>query len=153
MTVNIPPDALGSDQTISLRVCGGDGPLLPPHQVLLSPVVIVGPNTVQFKKPIILAIPHCINYNLEPINPAVIKNNLSNERITPDNFYGWEIEVKPPGPQLKVCHPNPTQNSKIIFKFLAPTDETKSTIVKFSSQFVKTRSLGTCRFPKSIEQS
>lgn len=67
-------------------------------------MVIVGPNTVQFKKPIILAIPHCINYNLEPINPAVIKNNLSNERITPDNFYGWEIEVKPPGPQLKVCH-------------------------------------------------
>jgi len=102
VTVNIPPDALGSDQTISLRVCGGDGPLLPPHQVLLSPVVIVGPNTVQFKKPIILAIPHCINYNLEPINPAVIKNNLSNERITPDNFYGWEIEVKPPGPQLKL---------------------------------------------------
>ena len=131
--MNIPPDALGSDQTISLRVCGGDGPLLPPHQVLLSPVVIVGPNTVQFKKPIILAIPHCINYNLEPINPAVIKNNLSNERITPDNFYGWEIEVKPPGPQLKVCHPNPTQKSKIILKFLAPTDETKSTIVKFSS--------------------
>ena len=117
MTVNIPPDALGSDQTISLRVCGGDGPLLPPHQVLLSPVVIVGPNTVQFKKPIILAIPHCINYNLEPINPAVIKNNLSNERITPDNFYGWEIEVKPPGPQLKVCHPNPTQNLKIISIF------------------------------------
>ena len=70
----------------------------------------MGPNTVQFKKPIILAIPHCINYNLEPINPAVIKNNLSNERITPDNFYGWEIEVKPPGPQLKVCH---HQNSPI----------------------------------------
>ena len=67
----------------------------------------MGPNTVQFKKPIILAIPHCINYNLEPINPAVIKNNLSNERITPDNFYGWEIEVKPPGPQLKVCHHSP----------------------------------------------
>ena len=62
VTVNIPPDTFGFDQTISLRVCCGDGPLLPPHQVHLSPVAIVGPNTVQFKKPIILATPHCIKY-------------------------------------------------------------------------------------------
>jgi len=100
--VSIPPDALSHDQTISLRVCGGDGPILPPHQTILSPVVIIEPSTVQFKKPISLYIPHCINYNLESVTPAVSRSNLASERITSDNFYGWEIEVKPPGPQLKV---------------------------------------------------
>ena len=47
MTLNIPQDALNHDQEITLRVVGCDGPLLPPHQVLLSPVVILGPSSIQ----------------------------------------------------------------------------------------------------------
>jgi len=99
--VEIPPDALQSDQVISLRVFGGEGPLLPPHQILLSPFVTLGPSQVYFKKPVQMFIPHCINYNMDQHQPAVVKSNHAVERQTADNFYGWETEIKPPGPQLK----------------------------------------------------
>ena len=98
----IPPDALNKDQTVIIRVCGGDGPLLPPHQVLLSPVVIVGPSDLSMKRPFTLHVPHCIHqptatHNFQPERRAV-------ERIQASEYYGWEVEVKPQGPQLKVCN-------------------------------------------------
>lgn len=96
----IPPDALNKDQTVIIRVCGGDGPLLPPHQVLLSPVVIVGPSDLSMKRPFTLHVPHCIHqptptHNFQPERRAV-------ERIQASEYYGWEVEVKPQGPQLKL---------------------------------------------------
>ena len=57
---------------------------------------------VYFKKPVQMFIPHCINYNMDQHQPAVVKSNHAVERQTADNFYGWETEIKPPGPQLKV---------------------------------------------------
>ena len=88
---------------VSLRVCGGDGPLLPPHQVLLSPVVIVGPSELVFKRPFNLHIPHCIHsatqLNLQPDRQS---DRRTHERLMPSEYYGWEVELKPPGPQLKV---------------------------------------------------
>ena len=51
-------------------------------------------------------IPHCINYNMDQHQPAVVKSNHAVERQTADNFYGWETEIKPPGPQLKVHYFN-----------------------------------------------
>lgn len=102
VVVEIPPDALPVDQVISLRVFGGEGPLLPPHQVPLSPVVILGPSHAIFKKPILLHIPHCINYHIEHNLNPVVNSNTGVERQTPDNFYGWETEIKPAGPTLKL---------------------------------------------------
>ena len=49
-----------------------------------------------------MVIPHCINYNLDQHQPAVVKSNQAIEKQTADNFYGWETELKPPGPILKV---------------------------------------------------
>ena len=40
--VEIPAESLSSDQVISLKVYGGEGPLLPPHQIPLSPFVTLG---------------------------------------------------------------------------------------------------------------
>lgn len=100
VTLVIPPDALGRDETVSLRVCGGDGPLLPPHQVLLSPVVIVGPSNIVFKRPVNLHIPHCIHSSTPTHNLQTDRRN--HERLLPNEYYGWEVEVKPPGPQLKL---------------------------------------------------
>ena len=82
---------------ISLRVCGSDGPLLPQHQVLLSPVVIVGPPNLKIKKTLKLSIPHCVHPGNE-----IYSSETRNTRISPGDYYGWDLEVKPIGAALKV---------------------------------------------------
>ena len=80
---------------ISLRVCGSDGPLLPQHQVLLSPVVIVGPPALKIKKTLKLSIPHCVH-------PGNEIYSSETRRISAGDYYGWNLEVKPIGAALKV---------------------------------------------------
>jgi hypothetical protein len=97
VTLSIPPDAVSKDQMISLRVCGSDGPLLPQHQVLLSPVVIVGPPNLKIKKTLKLSIPHCVHPGNE-----IFSSETRNSRISAGDYYGWDLEVKPIGAALKV---------------------------------------------------
>ena len=86
---------------ISLRVCGSDGPLLPQHQVLLSPVVIVGPPGLKIRKTLKLMIPHCVHPGNEIFSSQETRRN-NHERISPGDYYGWDLEVKPIGAALKV---------------------------------------------------
>ncbi|CBY12551.1 unnamed protein product [Oikopleura dioica] len=95
VNLSIPPDAVNKDQMISLRVCGSDGPLLPQHQVLLSPVVIVGPPSLKIKKTLKLSIPHCVH-------PGNEIYSSETRRISAGDYYGWNLEVKPIGAALKV---------------------------------------------------
>ena len=115
MTLSIPPDAVSKDQMISLRVCGSDGPLLPQHQVLLSPVVIVGPPNLKIKKTLKLSIPHCVHPGNE-----IYSSETRNSRISAGDYYGWDLEVKPIGAALKVNFflksRKKTKNSKFLKK-------------------------------------
>lgn len=69
VSLNIPEGALdkGYSEEVFLAVMteGKDRPRLSSSQALLSPVVLIGPPRLVFKKPVVLSFDHCANLNPE----------------------------------------------------------------------------------------